>query len=162
MRSLRPITALVAPLLLPVLVACDQIAVLDGTKAREADAIAVGSACRQSGRALEDCFLMYPDAPKAQVFAGWKEMNDYMTSNKIDTVAPSLVKPEAMAEAKRSKSARAEKGDKSEKMEVGKVSGLPPTATAAADPLAGIGKPGESASARSGAEDSKAAGAAKH
>ena len=90
-------------LLLPLLLsagACDQIAVLDGTKAREADALAVGSACRQSGRALEDCFVMYPDSPKAQVFAGWKEMNDYMTSNKIEVVVPSLVKAEAKAETK--------------------------------------------------------------
>ena len=90
-------------LLLPFLLAagaCDQIAVLDGTKAREADALAVGSACRQSGRALEDCFVMYPDSPKAQVFAGWKEMNDYMTANKIEVVVPSLVKAEAKGDGK--------------------------------------------------------------
>ena len=105
---------------------------------------------------------MYPDAPKAQVFAGWKEMNDYMTSNKIDTVAPSLVKPEAMAESKRSKSAKSDKGDKSDKMEVGKVSGLPPTATAAADPLAGIGKTAETAPVKPGADEARPAGAAKH
>ena len=72
---------------LPLLAACDQIAVLDGSKAREADAVAVGSACRHAGRALEDCFVMNAESPKAQVFAGWKEMNDYMTEKKIDVVA---------------------------------------------------------------------------
>jgi hypothetical protein len=142
---------LLAPvLLLPGLAACDQIAVLDGTKAREADAIAVGSACRQSGRALEDCFVMYPDSPKAQVFAGWKEMNDYMTQNKIEVVAPTLVKAEARGESGRAR------GDRGDKLEVGKVSALPPTSTAAANPLAGIGKPGESGGAKTGE-----AGAAK-
>ena len=79
---------------LPLLAACDQIAVLDGSKAREADAVAVGSACRHAGRALEDCFLMNAESPKAQVFAGWKEMNDYMTEKKIDVVA-SVVSKEA-------------------------------------------------------------------
>ena len=80
-------------LLLP-LTACDQIAALDGSKAREADGVAVGSACRQAGRAIEDCFTMNPDAPKASVFAGWKEMNDYMVQNKLDTVKPEIARPE--------------------------------------------------------------------
>ena len=89
-----PRTLLLASVfLLPLLSSCDQIAVLDGTRAREADAVAVGSACRHAGRALEDCFNMNPDAPKAQVFAGWKEMNDYMTEKKIDVIAPTPVKP---------------------------------------------------------------------
>ena len=111
------------------LAACDQIAVLDGTKAREADALAVGSACRHSGRALEDCFAMYPASPKAQVFTGWKEMNDYMTENKIGVVAPTLVKSDPKAD---------KKGDKAD----AKPQGLPPTSAAAADPLAGTTKPG--------------------
>ena len=90
----RPRTLLLASVfLLPLLSSCDQIAVLDGTRAREADAVAVGSACRHAGRALEDCFNMNPDAPKAQVFTGWKEMNDYMTEKKIDVIAPTPVKP---------------------------------------------------------------------
>ena len=132
-------------LLLPFLLAagaCDQIAVLDGTKAREADALAVGSACRQSGRALEDCFVMYPDSPKAQVFAGWKEMNDYMTSNKIEVVVPSLVKAEAKGDARPEKAAGgpAAKPAGSDKVEVRPMA-LPPTSAAAANPLAGLPKP---------------------
>ncbi len=131
-------------LLLPFLLAagaCDQIAVLDGTKAREADALAVGSACRQSGRALEDCFVMYPDSPKAQVFAGWKEMNDYMTANKIEVVVPSLVKAEAKGDSKSDKVAGGHdaKPAGSDKVEVRPMA-LPPTSAAAANPLAGLPK----------------------
>jgi hypothetical protein len=84
-------------LLLPLALAfagCDQIAKLDGSKAKEADAVAVGSACRQAGRAIEDCFNLNPDAPKASVFAGWKEMNEYMVSNKLDPVTPTVPRPE--------------------------------------------------------------------
>jgi hypothetical protein len=131
-------------LLLPFLLAagaCDQIAVLDGTKAREADALAVGSACRQSGRALEDCFMMYPDSPKAQVFAGWKDMNDYMTSNKIEVVLPALVKAEAKGDSRTEKSAGGPgaRPAGSDKVEV-RPTALPPTSAAAANPLAGLPK----------------------
>ena len=120
------------------LAACDQIAVLDGTKAREADAFAVGSACRQSGRALEDCFAMYPDSPKAQVFAGWKEMNDYMTQNKIENVVPALVKSEL---PKKRQQDGDDHGEKPARGEGRSSTGLPPTSAAAADPLAGLTKP---------------------
>jgi len=57
---------------------------------READARAVGGACRHAGRALEDCYTLNRKADKAAVFAGWREMNDYMRENKIDEVAPQL------------------------------------------------------------------------
>ena len=55
---------------------------------READAKAIGGACRHAGRALEDCFALNRKADKAAVFAGWREMNDYMRENKIEAVAP--------------------------------------------------------------------------
>jgi len=94
------------PLILSLLIVaaalagCDQIAVLDGSKAREADGVAIGSACRQAGRAIEDCFTMNPEAPKASVFAGWKEMNDYMVANKLETVTPQIARADpAKAEA---------------------------------------------------------------
>jgi hypothetical protein len=90
-------------LFLPLVLAfagCDQIAQLDGSKAREADGVAVGSACRQAGRAIEDCFTMNPDAPKASVFAGWKEMNDYMVANKLETVTPTVPRPDAKDKGK--------------------------------------------------------------
>ena len=78
-----------------LLTACDQIAELDGSKAAEADGKAVGGACRHAGRALEDCYVLNERAPKAAVFNGWREMNDYMTQNKIDVVPPQVPKKAA-------------------------------------------------------------------
>ena len=57
---------------------------------READGKAIGSACRHAGRAIEDCFVIYKKADRAAVFAGWRDMNDYMRENKIEPVAPQL------------------------------------------------------------------------
>ena len=55
---------------------------------REAEGKAIGGACRHAGRALEDCFALNKRADKAALFAGWREMNDYMRENKIDAVPP--------------------------------------------------------------------------
>ena len=60
------------------------------TAAREADGKAIGGACRHAGRAIEDCYAIYRKADRASVFAGWRDMNDYMRENKIDPVAPQL------------------------------------------------------------------------
>ena len=57
---------------------------------REAEAKAVGGACRHALRGLEDCFTLNPKAPKAAVFAGWKEMDQYMRENKLEG-APSVL-----------------------------------------------------------------------
>ncbi len=57
---------------------------------READGRAVGGACRHAGRALEDCYALNRKSDRAAVFAGWREMNDYMRENKIEDVAPRL------------------------------------------------------------------------
>jgi hypothetical protein len=58
---------------------------------READAKATGGACRHALRGIEDCYTLNPKAPRALVFAGWKEMDAYMRENKIEG-APSVVK----------------------------------------------------------------------
>jgi hypothetical protein len=55
---------------------------------KEAEGKAIGGACRHAGRAIEDCFALNKRADKAALFAGWREMNDYMRENKIDAVAP--------------------------------------------------------------------------
>jgi hypothetical protein len=55
---------------------------------REAEGKAVGGGCRHAGRAIEDCFALNKRADKAAVFAGWREMNDYMRDNKVETVTP--------------------------------------------------------------------------
>lgn len=65
--------------------------------AREADANATGGACRHALRGIEDCYTLNPKAPKAAVFAGWKEMDAYMRENKIEGVA-SVVKIPAEGE----------------------------------------------------------------
>ncbi len=56
--------------------------------ARDADGKAIGGACRHAGRAIEDCYALNKRADKAAVFAGWRDMNDYMRENKIEPVAP--------------------------------------------------------------------------
>ncbi|AVS80951.1 hypothetical protein C8244_08330 [Paracidovorax avenae] len=65
---------------------------------KEAEAKAIGGACRHALRGLEDCFTLNPKASKAQVFAGWKEMDQYMRENKLEgapSVLGNLEKPPA-------------------------------------------------------------------
>jgi hypothetical protein len=65
---------------------------------KEAEGKAIGGGCRHAGRAIEDCFAMNKRADKAAVFAGWREMNDYMRDNKVEAVAPQVT-PAAAADA---------------------------------------------------------------
>ena len=51
---------------------------------RDAEAKAIGGACRHALRGLEDCYTLNPKASKASVFAGWKDMDAYMRENKIE------------------------------------------------------------------------------
>lgn len=74
--------------------ACDKLPIPDPNRAalqKEQDAKAIGGACRHAGRALEDCYKLNRKASKGAVFAGWREMNDYMTQNKLDVVQPTIV-----------------------------------------------------------------------
>ena len=75
--------------------------------AREAEGKAVGAACRHAGRAIEDCYLLNKRIDKAAIFAGWRDMNDYMRENKIDAVAPQLPTQLASAKAAEAKAAEA-------------------------------------------------------
>ena len=56
----------------------------------EADGKAVGGACRQSGRAIEDCYSIYSWLPKSAVYEGWRDMDAYMRDNKLETIEPQL------------------------------------------------------------------------
>lgn len=107
---------------------CERIGLADPAKEaarHEADARATGSACRHAGRAIEDCYALNPDAARAAVYAGWKEMNDYMRENKIEVVKPEIApnepppKPDpaaaASAEAAESASASASSSAKAKK-----------------------------------------------
>ena len=61
---------------------------------KEAEGRAIGGACRHAGRSLEDCYTLNPTAEKASVFAGWRDMNDYMMEHKLEVV-PSLLTPDS-------------------------------------------------------------------
>ena len=56
----------------------------------EAEGKAVGGACRQSGRAIEDCYSIYSWLPKAPIYEGWRDMDAYMRDNKLETIEPQL------------------------------------------------------------------------
>ena len=60
---------------------------------RQAEGMAVGSGCRYSGRALEECYGMNPKMSKAAIFNGWREMDGYMRENNIQVVAPEIPEP---------------------------------------------------------------------
>ena len=80
-----------ALLALALMSGCDMLGIESAqlvAERKEAESKAVGGACRHAGRALEDCFVLNRKAEKAAVFAGWREMNDYMRENKIEEVAP--------------------------------------------------------------------------
>ena len=84
---------LVTVVLLATLAGCDQLGIESATvtAARvEADGKAVGAACRHGGRAIEDCFSLNRKTDKAAIYAGWREMDDYMRENKIEPVPPTL------------------------------------------------------------------------
>ncbi|KQP35726.1 hypothetical protein [Pseudorhodoferax sp. Leaf274] len=63
--------------------------------AREADAKATGGGCRHALRSLEDCYTLNPKAPRAAIFAGWREMDQYMRENKIEGVQAVIPSPKA-------------------------------------------------------------------
>ena len=81
---------------LALLAGCDMLGIESPEKIaanREADGKAVGGACRHAGRAIEDCYAMNKKADRAAVFAGWREMNDYMRENQIEAVVPQSLAP---------------------------------------------------------------------
>jgi hypothetical protein len=81
-----------------LLTGCDRLGLADPAveaARRDADARATGSACRHAGRGIEDCYTQNPESARAPVYAGWKEMNDYMRENKIEEVKPVATAPTA-------------------------------------------------------------------
>lgn len=101
--------------------ACDQIEQKLGLEDQakkearmEPEAKAVGSACRQSGRAIEDCYSIYSWLPKAGIYAGWREMDEYMRENKLETIEPQLPPPEPPGAKRKKKVAAPETGGESE------------------------------------------------
>jgi hypothetical protein len=66
---------------------------------READARAIGAACRYAMRGIEDCYKLNERAPKNSIFEGWKEMDRYMRENKMEGVASKIDAPSTANEA---------------------------------------------------------------
>ena len=54
----------------------------------KAEGVALGAGCRQAGQSLEDCYQRNPDKLKAGIFAGWKDMHEYMAAKNIQTIVP--------------------------------------------------------------------------
>lgn len=95
---MRATLTLASLLLLAPLGGCDLLGIETATVVaakREAEGKAIGGACRHAGRAIEDCYALNRKADKGAVFAGWREMNDYMRENQIAEVAPTLPPPGA-------------------------------------------------------------------
>ena len=78
---------------------------------READGRAIGAACRHAVRGIEDCYSLNEKALKTAVFAGWKEMDQYMRENKMEGQPPKVEHPvEEIVDDKKSRSPSADKG----------------------------------------------------
>ena len=93
--------ALLVTLACTLLAGCDLLGIEGASAAAErksAEGKAVGAACRHAGRAIEDCYILNKKAEKAAIYAGWREMDDYMRENKLEPVPPQL-KPETRAKA---------------------------------------------------------------
>ena len=84
----RAFTLTLIPVML-ALVGCDQLGIESASvvAARaEAQAKAIGAGCRHAARSIEVCYEQNGRADKAAVFAGWREMNDYMRENKLEAM----------------------------------------------------------------------------
>lgn len=81
---------LLAPLCAALLLGgCDQLGIESASAVaarKEADGKAIGAGCRHAARSVEDCYANNKRAERAAIFAGWKEMNDYMRENNIEAV----------------------------------------------------------------------------
>ena len=106
MRS-RFLLSTAAAMLALQLAGCDMLGI-ESTEAiatrKEAEGKAIGSACRHAIRAIEDCYTLNPKVSKAAIFAGWREMDEYMRENKLEGIPPEIARP--------SRASRSEAADK--------------------------------------------------
>jgi hypothetical protein len=95
---------------------CDQLGIESATAIaarREADGKAIGGACRHAARAIEDCYVLNRRADRAAIYAGWREMNEYMLENKLEPVMPQIQSETNVAAAKATEGEAAEEAPKS-------------------------------------------------
>ncbi len=60
---------------------------------KDAEAKAIGGACRYGMRGIEDCYTLNKGINKAAIFSGWRDMDAYMRENKIDGVRAEIAPP---------------------------------------------------------------------
>ncbi|GAB4215314.1 MAG: hypothetical protein Fur007_13080 [Rhodoferax sp.] len=60
---------------------------------KEADAKAIGAACRHGLRSIEDCYTLNKGVSRANIYAGWREMDEYMRENKIEGLRAEIPVP---------------------------------------------------------------------
>ena len=60
---------------------------------REAEAKATGGACRHGLRSIEDCYTLNKGVSKAAIYAGWREMDEYMRENKLEGLRAEIPLP---------------------------------------------------------------------
>ncbi len=95
----------------PLLAGCDLLGI-EGANVvaarREAESKAIGGACRHAARSIEQCYASNKKADKAAVFAGWREMNDYMRENKIEAMPAPPPAPPASGASEEGEAAEAD------------------------------------------------------
>ncbi len=70
---------------------CDLLGIESPEKieaAKTADGKAIGGACRQAMRGIEDCYDRNPKGMRSAIFAGWREMDEYVRENKLEPIPP--------------------------------------------------------------------------
>ena len=111
---LPSVSSFAAVALVLLLDGCDQLGIQTPATVAvrlEAEGKAIGAGCRHAGRAIEDCYALNRKADKAAIFAGWREMNDYMRENGIEVVTPqAAVQPASAPAAAAGDAAAAETG----------------------------------------------------
>lgn len=82
-----------------LLSACDMLGLGPDPKIaqKEAEAKAIGGACRHGLRAIEDCYTLNKGINKAAIFDGWREMDTYMRENKIEGAKAEIAPPIPLA-----------------------------------------------------------------
>lgn len=82
--------------LVTLLTGCDLLGIETGTVTaakKEAEGKAIGGACRHGLRAIEDCFTLNPKAQKSAIYAGWREMDEYLRETKGEGIVPVIPRP---------------------------------------------------------------------
>jgi hypothetical protein len=84
-----------------LLSACDLLGLGPDPKIaqKEAEAKAIGGACRHGLRNIEDCYTLNKGVSKAAIFEGWREMDAYMRENKIEGAKAEIAPPPPPAPA---------------------------------------------------------------